>query len=93
MPDYRTKDSKDSESLRQIDCWACPSVTDLAPQGLSSTGDPIMNVPWSNSGLPTISVPSGFDPCGLPHGIQLVGKFMQDEELVCSARKLEKDLK
>lgn len=77
---------------RQIDCWACPSATDLAPEGLSSTGDPIMNVPWSNSGLPTISVPSGFDASGLPHGIQLVGKFMQDEELVSNAKKLGKDL-
>jgi Asp-tRNA(Asn)/Glu-tRNA(Gln) amidotransferase A subunit family amidase len=77
---------------QQMDCWACPSATDLAPQGLSSTGDPIMNVPWSNSGLPTISVPSGFDPSGLPHEIQLVGKFMQDEDLVINAKKLEKDL-
>jgi Asp-tRNA(Asn)/Glu-tRNA(Gln) amidotransferase A subunit family amidase len=78
---------------QQIDCWACPSATDLAPRGLSSTGDPIMNVPWSNSGLPTLSVPSGFDPSGLPHGIQLVGKFMQDEDLVHCGEKLEKDLK
>ena len=77
---------------QQIDCWACPSATDIAPQGLSSTGDPIMNIPWTNSGLPTISVPSGFDPSGLPHGIQLVGKFMQDEDLVVCARYLEKNL-
>jgi Asp-tRNA(Asn)/Glu-tRNA(Gln) amidotransferase A subunit family amidase len=87
------KQIQDIMDDQQIDCWACPSAPDLAPQGLSSTGDPIMNVPWTNSGLPTISIPSGFEQSGLPHGIQLVGKFMQDEDLVYSATMLEKDLK
>ncbi|MGD8523948.1 MAG: amidase family protein [Desulfobacterales bacterium] len=52
-----------------------------------------MNVPWTNSGLPTILVPSGLDPSGLPHGIQLVGRFMEDEDLVSIAKKLKEDLK
>ncbi len=87
------KQIQETMRAHHIDCWVCPSATDSAPAGLSSTGDPIMNLPWSNSGLPTISIPSGVDSSGLPHGIQLVGKFMRDEELLDSASKLEKDLK
>jgi Asp-tRNA(Asn)/Glu-tRNA(Gln) amidotransferase A subunit family amidase len=76
-----------------LDGWVCPSATNHAPEGLLSTGDPIMNVPWTNSGLPTISLPSGLDEFGLPHGLQLVGKFGQDEHLVNLAMQVEKFLK
>jgi Asp-tRNA(Asn)/Glu-tRNA(Gln) amidotransferase A subunit family amidase len=71
-----------------IDAWICPSATDHAPQGLDSTGDPVMNIPWTNSGLPTISLPVGLDDAELPHGLQLVGSFNQDEALVALAIEL-----
>ncbi len=71
-----------------IDGWICPSATDRAPAGLVSTGDPVMNLPWTNSGLPTVSIPTGLDSAGLPHGLQLVGDFGQDEALVTLASEL-----
>lgn len=71
-----------------IDLWICPSSTDHAPRGLESTGSPIMNLPWTRAGLPTISVPIGTDSFGLPQGLQCVGHYMKDEELVTGAEGL-----
>ncbi|GIS67275.1 MAG: hypothetical protein CM1200mP6_03430 [Anaerolineaceae bacterium] len=41
----------------QIDLWISPSAPGVAPHGLDSTGDPVMNLPWTHSGLPTIGIP------------------------------------
>jgi Asp-tRNA(Asn)/Glu-tRNA(Gln) amidotransferase A subunit family amidase len=65
-----------------IDFWLTPAATDHAPKGLSSTGNPIMNLPWTHAGMPTVSIPCGVDSAGLPHGLQLVGRFYDDEVLV-----------
>ena len=68
--------------------WVCPSTTDHAPKGLESTGSPVMNLPWTYAGLPTLSLPSGLDPAGLPLGIQVVGRYLRDEDLVVGAMEL-----
>ena len=65
-----------------IDFWLTPAATDHAPRGLGSTGNPVMNLPWTHTGMPTVSIPCGFDSAGLPHGLQLVGRFCEDEALV-----------
>ncbi len=36
-----------------IDLWISPAATGPAPRGLESTGDPVMNLPWTHAGLPT----------------------------------------
>jgi len=74
----------------QIEAWITPSATGSAPRGLSSTGNPIMNIPWTNAGLPVASIPSGTDESGLPYGLQIVGKFMEDEKTAAVAEELEK---
>ncbi len=35
-----------------IDLWVCPPTTGPAPQGYASTGSPLMNLPWTHSGMP-----------------------------------------
>ncbi|MBW2045442.1 MAG: amidase, partial [Deltaproteobacteria bacterium] len=40
------------------------------------------------AGMPAISIPCGFDKAGLPHGLQIVGKFGEDELLVQFAQEL-----
>ena len=62
--------------------WIAPSATGPAPEGLESTGDPTMNLPWTHFGFPVISVPVGIGGEGLPQGIQLVGRVGCDESLV-----------
>jgi len=72
----------------EIRFWLTPSATDHAPEGLESTGSPIMSLPWTYAGMPAISIPCGFDKAGLPHGLQIVGKFGEDELLVQFAQEL-----
>ncbi len=67
---------------KQIDLWLTPSTTTTAPHGLSSTGSPLMSLPFTHAGLPSISIPSGVDERGLPFGMQIVADFWQDEYLL-----------
>ena len=69
----------------QIDIWACPPAVGPAPLGLESTGDPVMNLPWTHAGLPAITVPAGTGPGGLPWGLQLAGAYGHDEQLLAWA--------
>lgn len=76
-------------SAGDFDAWICPSAPGPAPEGLESTGDPVMNRPWTQAGLPALSIPSGYDEWGLPLGLQIIGRFEQDEELLAVAEALE----
>ncbi|MCP4191538.1 MAG: amidase [Planctomycetaceae bacterium] len=76
----------------QLDYWIAPGAVDLAPEGLDSTGDPIMSLPWTHTGLPTVSIPARSTFSDLPHGIQLVGRFGKDEQLVEMASEIAKRL-
>lgn len=66
-----------------------PASVGPAPHGLGSTGDPVMNLPWTHAGLPAISLPSGRTSEGLPLGLQVVGGWMDDEVLLAWAHHLE----
>jgi Asp-tRNA(Asn)/Glu-tRNA(Gln) amidotransferase A subunit family amidase len=68
-----------------IDYWICPPATDHAPKGLDGTGDAVMNLPWTSAGVPAVTLPAGLDEYGLPHGVQIVGRFMEDEKLAMIA--------
>src|SRR2546422_2566962 len=58
--------------LAAPDALLCPPGPPPAPAGLGSTGDGSLCAPWSNAGVPAISLPSGIAASGLPHAIQLV---------------------
>ncbi len=76
----------------QIDMWVTPAAPGAAPAGLESTGDPVMNLPWSQAGLPALSLPAGRNSAGMPMGLQLVGRWWRDEALLAWAREIEKAL-
>jgi len=65
-----------------LDLWACPATLGPAPEGLGSTGDPAMNLVWTQAGLPALTLPAGRAANGLPLGLQLVAPFMADERLL-----------
>ena len=77
---------------RGIDLWLSPATPGEAPEGLDSTGDPVMNLPWSQSGLPTVAFPTEPGPGGMPLGIQLAARRGADEELLAWAETLEEIL-
>jgi Asp-tRNA(Asn)/Glu-tRNA(Gln) amidotransferase A subunit family amidase len=76
-----------------IDLWIAPSTIGPAPKGIDSTGDPVMNLPWTQAGLPAINLPAGESQNGLPLGLQVVGNWYKDESLLFWSRDFEKDLK
>ncbi len=66
----------------KITAFITPSTVGYAPYGLDSTGDPIMNLPWTFAGLPAISLPIGKFANRLPFGLQVVGNYWKDEDLL-----------
>jgi aspartyl-tRNA(Asn)/glutamyl-tRNA(Gln) amidotransferase subunit A len=84
---------RDMEKItRRFDCLVTPTTSSGAPPGLSSTGNPWFQVPWSLCGLPAISLPSGLSGEGLPLGIQLVGPAFSEGKLLSVAGWCEKVL-
>jgi len=73
-----------------IDLWISPPTIGSAPKGLDSTGDPVMNLPWTQIGFPAINLPAGKSDDGLPMGFQIIGKWNSDELLFNWAEDLEK---
>ena len=71
-----------------LDLWLSPSAPGPAPLGLESTGNPIMNLPWTHAGLPTLTLPSGFHE-ELPLGLQLCGRWYTDEALLEWSEEIE----
>ena len=76
-----------------IDIWISPSSIGAATKGLGSTGDPVMNLPWSHCGFPSLNLPSGFNAEHLPLGLQLNAHWNADEELFVWAEGIEQALK
>lgn len=62
--------------------WISPSAPGPAPLGLVATGSPIMNLPWTHAGVPTLSIPFGSSAEGMPLGLQIAANFGHDEELL-----------
>ncbi|HLF00351.1 MAG TPA: amidase [Anaerolineales bacterium] len=72
-----------------VDLWVSPSAVGPAPTGLEATGDPVMNLPWSQAGFPSINLPASRSAEGLPLGLQLIGRWFSDEALFEWAKEIE----
>jgi len=70
------------QNKHKFNIWISPSTTTDAPKGLKSTGSPLMNLPWTFVGFPTITIPVGKSKRGLPLGLQFSADFGQDEKLL-----------
>jgi Asp-tRNA(Asn)/Glu-tRNA(Gln) amidotransferase A subunit family amidase len=76
-----------AETLAQqgANLWVAPPAPGPAPEGLGSTGNSIMNLPWTNAGVPALTLPAGRAANGLPLGLQLIAPYGQDEQLLAWA--------
>lgn len=75
-----------------IDLWLSPPAQGSAPLGIESTGDPVMNIPWTQAGLPAVCLPAGRNAAGLPMGLQVAGRWQADEALLAWARGIAEAL-
>lgn len=67
-----------------LDALVMPAMTSPAPEA-ATTGDASFNVPWSYTGLPTVSFVAGWTDDGLPLALQLVGSAWSEKELLAAA--------
>ena len=73
----------------KADAFLAPAAPGEAPKGFASTGDPVMNVPWTHAGLPVLCLPMDIVRSGLPLGVQAAGRFGRDAELMALAPLLQ----
>ncbi len=78
--------------LRRVDALLTPGAPGTAPDGLTTTGDPVMQRPWTTIGVPSISLPTGLGQNGLPLAVQLVGAPLAEDRLLAVARWCERAL-
>lgn len=70
-----------ANTLEQYDFILTPAAPGIAPKGIQSSGESIVNRNWTALGVPCITLPTG-NAEGMPIGIQLVGKQNQDMALL-----------
>lgn len=79
-------------TVRGFDVLVTPTTATPAPKDLTTTGPAMFQSPWTASGFPTITVPSGLSRSGLPLGIQLCAAPFGESTLLAVARWCEQTL-
>ena len=80
--------SKLSDILLIYDALITPTSISGAPSK-TTTGQPTFQAPWTFSGNPTINLPYTLDSDGLPIGVQIIGRHLEEMKLLCIAEYLE----
>jgi aspartyl-tRNA(Asn)/glutamyl-tRNA(Gln) amidotransferase subunit A len=75
--------------FERFDVLLSPPARGVAPQGIATTGDPVMNGPWTLTDFPTMTLPLAVTSAGLPIGVQLSGPPLQEASLLQVARAIE----
>ena len=81
-----------ADGMRDYDFLVTPGATGEAPATLATTGSSVFNRVWTLLGVPCVTLPFGAGPNGLPLGVQLVGAFDRDTELLGWSRWAEEAL-
>jgi amidase len=72
--------------MENYDLLLTPSAPGEAWEGLHATGDPVFNTAWTALHVPCLSAPAFSGTKGLPVGLQMVGQFRGDRELLAAAK-------
>ena len=72
----------------EVSFLLAPATTGPAPLA-DTTGNPAFNSPWSYTGLPVVSFPTGQFVDGLPLAIQLIGPRFAEMDLLNVAQRCE----
>lgn len=82
-----------AQIFARCDLLLTPSACGEAELGLQRTGDPLFSRTWSLLGLPSLHLPTGSGPRGLPVGVQLVGPAGSDTQTLGLCHWVEHQLK
>ena len=77
-----------AEVFQDVDVLLAPSAAGAAPVGLDNTGDPVFCRIWTVLHTPTVNIPAGHAPNGLPVGLQVVGPVGSDAFTLAAAHAL-----
>ncbi|MFS8035656.1 amidase [Xanthobacter sp. AM11] len=73
----------------EVDALLTFSAPGPAPEGLGATGSPLFNRLWTLLGCPAINVAGLVAGNGMPVGVQVVGRFGRDRQLLAIAELVE----
>ena len=78
--------------VQQVDVVLTPATPAPAPKDRNTTGDASFQVPWTTSGLPTVTLPSGLSEDGMPLAVQLGALPFEEGKLLGAAKWCETTL-
>ncbi len=81
-----------AEVFQDVDVLLAPSAAGAAPVGLDNTGDPVFCRIWTVLHTPTVNIPAGHAPNGMPVGLQVVGPVGADAFTLAAAHALHQSL-
>src|SRR5439155_16319871 len=74
------------ELFGRFDAIVTPPATGEAPRSLKSTGDASFCAIWTLCGVPSVVIPTGAGPNGLPMGLQFIGDYLEDRRALQVAK-------
>jgi len=99
LADVREARSLFPNVVEGIDCIVTAAAPGEAPKGWNALGesfrymgDPLQSRAWTILQLPVVTVPCHWGPAGLPVGVQLIGRYGEDQKLLQLARWAEEVL-
>ena len=75
--------------FEKFDALMTPAAPGTAPEGFATTGDPVMNGPWTLADFPTMTLPQATGENGLPIGVQLSAAPLQEGLLLALGKAVE----
>jgi aspartyl-tRNA(Asn)/glutamyl-tRNA(Gln) amidotransferase subunit A len=86
----RRQYQKEMEKLfYDFDVLLTPAARGPAPEGIASTGDAVMNGPWTLADFPTMTLPYALASNGLPVGVQITMLHPMEGTLLSVAKAIE----
>jgi Asp-tRNA(Asn)/Glu-tRNA(Gln) amidotransferase A subunit family amidase len=78
----RTAQAELRALTQDVDAWVSPAAIGEAPLVANGTGDPVMSRMWTALQGPSLCLPVGLGPSGLPLGAQLLANAGEDHQLL-----------